>query len=154
LADSARLKQGLKGVLNHIVLNALLVVGACAALALADPALGIVELVGVVLLMAIALRSANRVSLVAAAHREGEAALAQPIHRFAATDRSELNQRDVEALHHLDAASGRADIDLTRLEGRCTCAANVILAATAGVVLLLGVSAAAAGRLNTGVLFL
>jgi hypothetical protein len=82
LADSARVKQGLKGVLNHIVLNALLVVGAC---------------------------------------------------------RSELALRDVQELHHLDAASARADIDTTRLEGRCTCAANVVLAV--------------AGRLTTGLLF-
>jgi ABC-type multidrug transport system fused ATPase/permease subunit len=153
LADSARVKQGLKGVLNHIALNALLVLGACAALALADPTLGIVELVGVVLMMVVAVRSAHRVSVVAAAHRAGEAALAQAIHHFAATDRSELNLRDVQALQHFDADSGRADIDMTRLEGRCTCTAHVILAATAGAVLLLGVSAAAHGRLNTGVLF-
>jgi ABC-type multidrug transport system fused ATPase/permease subunit len=153
LADSARVKQGLKGVLNHIALNVLLVIGACAALAVADPQLGAVQLAGVALVVVVAVRSAKRVRSVAADHREGEARLAQVIQHFAATDPSDLNVSDVHALQCLDAASGSADIDMTRWEGRCTWAAHAILTAISAAVLILGLRAAEAGRLDTGVLF-
>jgi len=156
VADSARVKTGLKGVLNHITVNALLVVGACAALAVADVSLGLVQLGGVVLLAVAALWGARRLAVVAAEHRANEALLAQTIHHFtvATPDDSHVHrEHDLQTLHDLDADSGRADVDLTRWEGRCTWAVHVILTVTAAVVLVIGMNAAAAGRLDTGELF-
>ena len=46
MLDSAKVKLGLKGVLNHIILNGLWVLGTCAALAVADVRLGVVQLCG------------------------------------------------------------------------------------------------------------
>ena len=156
VADSARVKTGLKGVLNHITVNALLVVGACVALAVADVSLGLVQLGGVVLLGVAAFWGATRLSAVAAEHRENEALLAQTIHHFTGAGSSDghaAQAHDLRALHDLDADSGRADVDLTRWEGRCTWVVHVILTVTAAVVLVIGMNAVAAGRLDTGELF-
>jgi ABC-type multidrug transport system fused ATPase/permease subunit len=159
VADSARMKTGLKGVLNHITVNGLLVIGACAALAVADVSLGLVQLGGVVLLGVVAFWGATRVATVAAEHRANEALLAQTIHRFTVTDppASHTGQAgrgpDLEALHDLDADSGRADVDLTRWEGRCTWVVHVILTVTAAIVLVIGMNAVEVGRLDTGELF-
>ena len=156
VADGARVKTGLKGVLNHITVNALLVVGACAALAVADVSLGLVQLGGVVLLGVAAFWGATRLAAVAAEHRENEALLAQTIHHFTVADSVTGNARrehDLRDLHALDADSGRADVDLTRWEGRCTWVVHVILTATAAVVLVIGMNAVAVGRLDTGELF-
>jgi len=153
VVDSARVKTGLKGVLNHIVLNFLLVVGACAALAVTDARLGLVQSVGLMLLVGVALLGARRVAAVAADHRESEVLLGQAIHRFSAANPSERELADLHSLHELDAASGRADIDITRWEGRCTGVVHVILTATAAIVLVLGMRDAEAGRIDTGALF-
>lgn len=153
VVDSARVKTGLKGVLNHIVLNFLLVVGACAALAFTDVGLGLVQLAGLLLLMGVAILGARRVAAVAVDHRGSEALLAQAIHRFSAASPSERRSDDVRSLHELDAASGRADILITRWEGRCTGLVHVILTVTAAIVLILGMSAAEAGRIDVGALF-
>jgi len=153
VADSARVKTGLKGVLNHITVNALLVVGACAALALVDVSLGLVQLGGVVLLGVAASWGSTRVASVAAEHRENEARLARTIHRFAASGSAGGRAHDLATLHDLDGDSGRADVDLTRWEGRCTWVVHVILTLTAAVVLVIGMNAVATGRLDTGELF-
>jgi ABC-type multidrug transport system fused ATPase/permease subunit len=156
LADSARVKTGLKGVLNHITVNALLVVGACAALAVVDVSIGLVQLGGVVLLGVAAFWGATRLAAVAAEHRENESLLAQTIHRFTVADPvggHAGQEHDLQTLHDLDADSGRADVDLTRWEGRCTSVVHVILTVTAAVVLVIGMNAVTVGRLDTGQLF-
>lgn len=153
VVDSARFKTGLKGVLNHIVMNFLLVVGACAALAVTDARLGLVQLVGLLLLVGVGLLGARRVAIVAKDHRESEARLGQAIHRFSAASPSERGLADVQSLHELDEASGRADIQITRWEGRCTGVVHVILTTTAAIVLVLGMGAAESGRIDTGALF-
>lgn len=156
VADSTRVKTSLKGVLNHITVNLLLVVGACAALAVADVSLGLVQLGGLVLLGVVAWWGATRLAAVAAEHRENEARLAQTIHHLTVADPSGGHagqEHDLQTLHDLDADSGRADVDLTRWEGRCTCVVHVILTVTAAVVLVIGMNAVAAGRLDTGELF-
>ena len=160
VADSTRVKTGLKGVLNHITVNALLVVGACAALSLVDVRLGLVLLCGVVLLGVAACWGATRLAAVASEHRANETLLAQTIQHFTVADpgsdpvsRHAGREHDLRALHDLDADSGRADVDLTRWEGRCTTVVHVILTVTAAVVLVIGMNAVAAGRLDTGELF-
>jgi ATP-binding cassette, subfamily B, bacterial len=153
VADGARVKTGLKGVLNHITVNALLVVGACAALAVADVSIGLVQLGGVVLLGVAAFWGATREAAVAAEHRENEALLAQTINHVTAADSPGAPAHDLQTLHDLDADSGRADVDLTRWEGRCTWVVHVVLTATAAVVLVIGMKAVETGRLDTGELF-
>jgi len=156
VADSARVKTGLKGVLNHITVNGLLVVGACAALAVADVSLGLVQLGGLVLLGVAAFWGATRVATVAAEHRENEALLARTIHRLTVTDPAAGqagHARGLATLHDLDADSGRADVHLTRWEGRCTWVVHVILTVTAAIVLVIGMNAVEVGRLDTGELF-
>lgn len=153
IADSARVKQGLKGVLNHIFLNGLLVLGGCIALAVADTQLGLVQLAGAGVVLAVAILGATRVAAVAAEHREGEATLAGVLHGLVTHEQGERNRQGLADLHAHDAASGKADVAMTRWEGRTTCAVHVVLTLTAAVVLALGVSATETGRIDTGSLF-
>ena len=152
VGDALRTKQGLKGVLNHLTVNGLLVVGVCVALAVADLWLGLVQLAGALLLVVVAVFGAARVGTVAAEHRGHEVALAGSVHRLAGGDRS-LDAATVETLRDLDAESGVADVAITRWEGTTTWVVHGVLVASAAAVLLLGVNEVASGRLTTAGLF-
>lgn len=152
VGDALRTKQGLKGVLNHITVNGLLVVGVCVALAVADLWLGLVQLAGALLLVVVAVFGAARVGTVAAEHRGHEVALAGSVHRLAGGDRSP-DAATVEALRVLDADSGVADVAITRWEGATTWAVHGVLVASAAAVLLLGLDEVESGRLTTAGLF-
>ena len=153
IADSARVKQGLKGLLNHIVLNGLLVLGACIALASVDTQLGVVLFAGAGAVVALAILGATRVAAVAAEHRHGEARLSGVIRDVVSSGRGEPYVDELSYLRDLDVDSARADISMTRCEGRTTCAVHVVLTATAAAVLAVGVGASEAGRLSSGSLF-
>jgi len=150
MADSARVKQGLKGVLNHITLNGLLVIGACAALAITDVRLGLVQLVGTAVVVALAVLGARRAAAMAADHRKEEGLLAGTIHDLVVEQRPQEDLRDLEVL---DTSSGQADTSMTRWEGRTTWAVHVVLALSAALVLTLGVASANAGTIGPGALF-
>jgi len=152
LGDALRAKQGLKGVLNHITVSGLLVVGVVVALALTDLLIGLVQLVGVLILLVVAVLGASRVGTVAAEHRNQEVALAREVHRLATGEPSE-SADPVAALRDLDAKSGAADVAMTRREGITTCVANVVLVVSAAAVLLLGVHEVQVGQLSTAGLF-
>ena len=152
VGDALRAKQGLKGVLNHITVNGLLVVGVCVALAVADVWLGLVQLAGALLLVVVAVFGAARVGTVAAAHRDLEVALAGSVHRLAGGDHS-IDAGTVAVLRDLDADSGVADIAMTRCEGATTWVVHGVLVASAAAVLLLGVSEVDSGQLTTAGLF-
>ena len=141
IADSARVKQGLKGLLNHIVLNGLLVLGACIALASVDIQLGVVLFAGAGAVVALAILGATRVAAVAAEHRRGEARLSGVIRDVVSSGRGEPYIDELSDLRGLDVASASADISMTRCEGRTTCAVHVVLTATAAAVLAVGVGA-------------
>lgn len=153
VADSARVKQGLKGVLNHVVLNALLVLGAAVAVLLTAPRLGLVLCGGLVALLAVGAVGSRGVARVAEAHRGEEAQFAAAVHEFAASEPGPQRDSDVVRLHRLDEESGYADVGLTRGEGRCTWVAHGLLTGTFAVVLFLGMSDATAGRLTSADLF-
>jgi ABC-type multidrug transport system fused ATPase/permease subunit len=153
VGDSLRVKQGLKGVLNHITVNGLLVVGVCAALALTDVRLGVVQLSGAIVLSVLAVAGAIRVARVAAEHRDSETELARSVHRLAARQGADDQAATVSAVRDLDAESGAADTAMTRWEGLTTWAVHVVLAGTGAVVLTLGVSSVQAGEMSTGTLF-
>ena len=152
LGDALRAKQGLKGVLNHITVNGLLVVGACAALAVADLWLGLVQLAGALLLVVVAVRGAARVGSVAAEHRDHEVALAGSVHRLGGGDGS-LDVDTIATLHELDADSGVADVAITRWEGVTTWIGHGVLVASAAAVLLLGIAEVDSGQLSAAGLF-
>lgn len=153
LADCARVKQGLKGVLNHIALNALLVLGACIAMTLVDVQLALVQLAGVGLIVAVAILGATRVAAVGATHRHGESNMATVIQNLVAPERVGHKLAELEHLRSHDTASGEADVEMTCWEGRTTCVVHIVLALTAAVVLILGVGATQAGRIPTASLF-
>jgi ABC-type multidrug transport system fused ATPase/permease subunit len=152
VGDALRTKQGLKGVLNHITVNGLLVAGVCVALALTDLWLGLVQLAGGLLLVVVAVLGAARVGTVAAEHRDREASMARSVHRIAGAA-GPLGADTLTALREVDADSGDADVAMTRWEGLTTWVVNVVLAASAAAVLLLGVQAVQSGRLTTATLF-
>ena len=153
IVDSARVKQGLKALLNHIVLNGLLVLGACIALASVDTQLGIVLFAGAGTVVALAILGATRVAAVAAEHRHREALLSRVIQDLVSGGRGETHIDELSELRGLDVASAKADISMTRCEGRTTCAVHVVLTLTAAAVLAIGVGASEAGRLGNGGLF-
>jgi ABC-type multidrug transport system fused ATPase/permease subunit len=152
LGDALRAKQGLKGVLNHITVNGLLVIGVCVALALADLWLGLVQLAGALLLVVVAVLGAARVGTVAAEHRDHEIALAGSVHRLAGGDGS-LDADTIASLRDLDADSGVADVAMTRREGLTTWVVHAVLVASAAAVLVLAVSEVSRGALTTAGLF-
>ena len=151
MADSVRAKQALKGLLNHLTLNALLVLGACVALAVVDVYVGLVQLAGTAVVVAVAVLGARRVAVVAAQHQEGEALLAGAVHQFVGPGGRSLDE--LAELHALDSASADADIAMTRWEGRTTWVVHGVLTVTAAAVMVVGLQAVAAGRIGTGGLF-
>lgn len=153
VADSARVKQGLKGLLNHVVLNLLLVVGAAVAVLITAPRLGLCLVAGLVVLIAVGTVGTVRVGRIAERHRGDEATLAAAVHDFAVSERVPERAAEIRRMHDLDETSGRADVGLTQGEGRCTSVAHVVLTVTFAVVLFLGTSDAAAGRLTNAELF-
>ena len=153
MGDSHRVKQGLKGVLNHITVNGLLVLGVCVALAFADMRLGLVQLAGAAVLCLVAVLGATRVAAVAAEHRQRETALAGSVHRLVVGEHAADDAAAVSALRELDAESGVADIGMTRWEGLTTCAVHAVLVITAAVVLVVGMQATKDGQMSTGTLF-
>ena len=152
VGDALRAKQGLKGVLNHITVNGLLVVGVCVALTVVDVWLGLVQLAGALLLVVVAMLGAARVGSIAAEHRGHEVALAGSVHRLAGGDRP-VDQRSVTALREIDADSCAADVAMTRWEGLTTWVVHGVLVASGAAVLLLGVGEVDRGRLTTAGLF-
>lgn len=166
IADSARVKQGLKGVLNHITLNALLVIGACVILMGLDTRLGLAQLAGVGVLVVVAVLGAAQVARVAVRFRDGEARVAGSVHDFVSGRRRDGAAGDghgdvasggtvssMDDLRGSDADSGRADTGITAWEGITTAVVHVVLAVSGAAVLLLGVSAAREGAISTGTLF-
>jgi ABC-type multidrug transport system fused ATPase/permease subunit len=153
IGDSVRVKQGLKGVLNHITVNGLLVAGVCAALAATDLRLGLVQLAGAVLLVLVSVAGAVQVTAVAARHRGRETDLAASVHALVAGRTTADDIAVVAALHHLDDQGSEAEIAMTRLEGLTTGAAHVVLAATAATVLVLGLDSVNDEAMRVGTLF-
>jgi ABC-type multidrug transport system fused ATPase/permease subunit len=154
LVDALRAKQGLKGVLNHITVSGLLVVGVCVALAVTDPLIGLVQLVGALLLLVVAVLGASRVGTVAAEHRNHEVALARSVHRLARDEASGSVDPDrIATLRELDAESGAADVAMTRREGLTIWVANGVLVASAAAVLVTAMHEVEVGRLSTAGLF-
>jgi ABC-type bacteriocin/lantibiotic exporter with double-glycine peptidase domain len=146
-------KQGLKGLLNHITVNGLLVAGVCAALAATDLRLGLVQLGGALLLVLVSVAGAVQVTAVAARHRRRETDLSASVHALVAGRTTDDDTAAVAALHHLDDQGSEAEIAMTRLEGLTTWTAHVVLVATAATVLVLGLDSVSDEAMSVGRLF-
>jgi ABC-type bacteriocin/lantibiotic exporter with double-glycine peptidase domain len=153
ISDSARLKQGLKGVLNHVTVNGLLVAGVCAALAATDLRLGLVQLAGTVVLVLVSVAGAVQVKALAARHRGHETDLAASVNALMAARTSAEDTAGVAALHRLDDQVSEAEIAITSSEGLTTCAAHAVLIATAATVLVLGLDSVNDEAMSVSTLF-
>jgi ABC-type multidrug transport system fused ATPase/permease subunit len=152
VGDALRTKQGLKGVLNHITVNGLLVVGVCVALAVTDVWLGLVQLAGALLLLVVAVFGAARVGIVSAEHRDREVSMATTVHRLAGAP-GPVGRDTLTALRDIDADSGDADVAMTRGEGLTTWAVHVVLVVSGAAVLILGLHEVRLGQLTAAGLF-
>lgn len=153
LGDCTRVKAGLKGVLNHITVSGLLMIGVCVAMLVTHRAVGLTVAAGVVVLTAVAAGGAVRVGAIAAEHRRHEVAIAADVHRLVVQERGADNRRDLESLRALDNASGDADVGMTQWEGLTTWVGHIVLLVTSAVALLIAVHATQDGILTTGTLF-
>jgi ABC-type bacteriocin/lantibiotic exporter with double-glycine peptidase domain len=153
IGDSVRVKQGLKGILNHVTVNGLHVAGVCAALAVTDLWLGLVQLAGAVLLVLVSVAGAVQVTALAARHRGHETDLAASVHALVAARTTAEDTAAIAALHNLDGQGSEAEIAMTSLEGLTTCTAHVVLVATAATVLVLGLESVNDEAMTVGTLF-
>ena len=152
VGDALRTKQGLKGVLNHITVNGLLVVGVCVALAVTDVRLGLVQLAGALLLLVVAVFGAARVGIVSAEHRDREVSMARTVHRLAGAP-GPVDGDTLTVLRDIDAESGDADVAMTRGEGLTTWAVHGVLVVSGAAVLILGLHEVRLGQLTAAGLF-
>ncbi|MEP6666085.1 MAG: hypothetical protein ABJA81_06530, partial [Nocardioidaceae bacterium] len=142
-----------KGVLNHITVSGMLMIGVCVAIAVTDRTAGVIVASGSAVLVLVGVAGARQVGRVAARHRQREVTLAGTVHRLVVEQGAADNQQSIAALRELDGESGEADIDLTRWEGVTTWAATVVLALTAAAALLVSIHAAQNGVISSGALF-
>ena len=153
MLDSAKVKLGLKGVLNHIILNGLWVLGTCAALAVADVRLGVVQLCGSAVTIVLAVVGASRTAALADEHRRGETRLSGVVHEVVRDTGTGDGDDDLNELRSLGAASAQADVRMSRWENRTTVAVHGVLTLTAVLVLTVGIGAVEGGRLSAAVMF-
>ncbi len=153
LGDCTRVKQGLKGVLNHITVSGMLMIGVCAALLVTDRRVGLVVATGTVVLCVVSVAGARRVGAIAAQHRRREVTIAATVHRLVDADRESPDTHALAALVDLDGASGDADIAMTRWEGVTTWVVHIVLVVTSAVALLVALHATETGQLGRGTLF-
>jgi ABC-type multidrug transport system fused ATPase/permease subunit len=153
LGDCTRVKAGLKGVLNHITVSGLLMVGVCVALMVTDATVGLTVAAGVLVLAVVAAGGAVRVGAIAAEHRRHEVALAAAVHRLVVQERGADNRQDLESLRTLDSVSGDADVGMTQWEGLTTWIGHIVLLVASAIALLTAVHATQGGTLTTGTLF-
>jgi len=153
IGDCMRVKQGLKGFLNHITVNGLLVIGICVVLAFTDLTVALVTIAGAAVLGLVAVTGARWVGVVAAEHRQDEVALAGSVHVLVAGAQAGDQSEALDALRQIDSESGDADIAMTRWEGLTTWVGHIVLVITAAAALILGVQAVQAGTMGTSTLF-
>lgn len=153
LGDCTRVKAGLKGVLSHITVSGLLMIGVCVAMLLTDRAVGLTMAAGVLVLAAVGAGGALRVGAIATEHRRHEVAIAAAVHRLIVQEPGSDIRQDLESLRGLDNVSGDADVGMTQWEGLTTWVGHIVLLVTSAFALLIAVHATQDGTLTTGTLF-
>lgn len=150
IGDSARVKAGIKGVLIRLTQNGLFFVGVCAMLLVIDLRLGLVFVAGGTLVAVLAFAGSARVSTIARRLRRNEGRLARKMHRLLSDPELAADEDEARELQETYARSGRAEAKIARLEGLVIWGVHGLLALTACSVLILGVDAVRAGRLEPG----
>jgi ABC-type multidrug transport system fused ATPase/permease subunit len=148
IGDSARIKEGLSGILVHLSQNGLLFVGVTAVFLALHPLLGLVFLVGGLVSIWVGFATVRSVATVADAQRGNEG-------RFAESLRKALKHGDVaEADDAVDRKSAAGDVRTTRLIAGSAVWVHGVLGITVGAGLWIGALAVRGGDLSPGALFL
>lgn len=148
IGDSARLKAGLKGVLTRMTQNGVFFAGVAVLLIFMEPRLGLAFLTGGLVLCSVAAFGGARVSVISRRLRRKEGELAASMHRMLV--REGAGQAVPPSKHEVGE---RAEAKTTKLEGFYIWAVHGVLGLTACSVLVLGLQAVRAGRLEPADLF-
>jgi ABC-type bacteriocin/lantibiotic exporter with double-glycine peptidase domain len=144
IGDTARVKEGLKGFLVHVVTNGALMLGASAVLIWVDPLLGAIFAVAVFLVICTTLLGTVRVYDKASRHRAKEGRLAESIQH--AWRHNTID--DSFAL--VNQSSGEDEASVTRLQGRTTWMVHIIFGLAVLLLMWQGMRSVATRNLQTG----
>ena len=150
IGDSARVKSGLKGVLIRMTQNGVFFFGVLVVLFVIDMRLGLVFLAGGVVMTAIALFGAVRVTNISRRLRRREGLLAGRMHSLLMGDDASEDADDVDAA---ERKSARAEGKTTKVEGLTIWAVHGTLAFTSFGVVLLGLHLVRSGALQPADMF-
>ena len=148
VGDSARIKEGLSGILVHVSQNGLLFLGVAVVFLVLHPLLGAVFAAGGLLSILVGFVTVPSVATVADAQRGYEG-------RFTETLRKALKHQDFdEADEAVDRKSATGDVRTTKLITRSAVLVHCVFGATVGAGLWIGARAVEAGTMEPGALFL
>jgi ABC-type multidrug transport system fused ATPase/permease subunit len=148
IGDSARIKEGLSGILVHLSQNGLLFLGVAVVFLVLHPMLGLVFVGGGVASIWVGFVTVPSVATVAGAQRSNEG-------RFAETVREALKHGDLDdADEAVDRKSAAGDVRTTKLITRSGILVHGVFGATVGAGLWIGAAAVRSGTLAPGALFL
>ena len=150
IGDSARVKSGLKGVLIRMTQNGVFFFGVLIVLFVIDWRLGVVFLAGGIVMTAIALFGAVRVTNISRRLRRKEGLLAGRMHSLLVGDDTRDDQDEVDSA---ERKSARAEAKTTKVEGLTIWAVHATLACTSCGVVLLGLQLVRSGALQPADMF-
>ena len=149
IGDSSRVKSGLKGVLIRMTQNGVFFWGVLIVLFVIEWRLGLVFLAGGVVMTAIALFGAVRVTNISRRLRRKEGLLAGRMHALLVGDGAD-DQDDVEAA---ERKSARGEAKTTKVEGLTIWGVHATLAVTSCSVVLLGLHLVRSGAMQPADMF-
>jgi ATP-binding cassette, subfamily B, bacterial len=150
IGDSARVKSGLKGVLIRMTQNGVFFFGVLIVLFVIDWRLGLVFLAGGVVMTAIALFGAVRVTNISRRLRRKEGLLAGRMHALLVGADASEDQDEVDSA---ERKSARAEAKTTKVEGLTIWGVHATLAVTSCAVVLLGLQLVRSGALQPADMF-
>lgn len=156
IGDSARAKAGIKGFLVHVATNGLLFVGISGVLLWMDWRIGLVFLAASLLTVFVTFFGASKIFRRSLKFRRKETKIADTIAARLALNVDEEDDEDGLDDESLGAnrSSGRHEATITRIQGRTTLAAHIILAVAVPVGLWLAYSAVTGGQMDPSELFI
>lgn len=157
IGDSARLKAGLKGFLVHVATNGLLFVGISGVLLWMEWRIGFIFLIASLLTVVLTLRGASQIFSRSLKYRRKESKMAHTIaerlilqQNQEDEDEDDADDPSLEANH----SSGKYEASITRIQGRTTWAAHLVLAIAIPAALWQSYRAVSTGLINPGELFI
>ncbi len=148
IGDSARIKEGLSGILVHLSQNGLLFLGVVVVFLVLHPMLGLVFAAGGIASIWVGYVTVPSVATVFDAQRSHEG-------RFAEALRKALKHGDLdESDEAVDRKSASGDVRTTKLITRSAFLVHGVFGATVGAGLWVGARAVESGSLAPGALFL